>query len=213
MANLLRNITKTGVNATIYEIIGYTSSSINIGSPLEISGVNSPPLTSLIGMLLYLILSKYLCHVNTCHNVRRVKKMKKTVSVLCLLLLLIPAFSITAVAVPEPKLEIEIRGVWSKNIVINRNFRIFIENLGDETALDTDCDIWVSGGFPLNARTYWGYNAGDINPGTSKILPFHDFKLPLFGIIEMTVQVQADNVELTTKSINAIALGFIWIIY
>ena len=145
---------------------------------------------------------------------REVKEnMKKFVSVSCLLILLIPVFSISAVAVPGPNLEIEIHGAWSKNVVINRNFRIFIENVGDETALDTDCDIWVSGGFPSNARTYWGYSAGDIEPGTSKILPFHDFKLPLFGIIEMTVQVQADNVDLTTKSINAVALGLIWIIY
>jgi hypothetical protein len=137
--------------------------------------------------------------------------MKKTGFVVSLLLF-IPVLSITAIADPEPNLEIEIRGVWSKHIIINRTFRILIENIGDETALDTGCDIWVFGGFRSNARTYWGLNVGDIKPGTSRIVPFHDFDLPLFGIIEMTVQVQAENVELTTKSITAIALNFIWMI-
>lgn len=135
--------------------------------------------------------------------------MKRTAFVLCLILL-IPVFSITAIA--DPNLEIEIHGVLSKQVVINRNFRILIENSGDETALGTECEIWVFGGFRSNARTYWGLNVGDIMPGTSKVVPFHDFNLPLFGIIEMTVQVKAENVESTTKSINAIALGFIWII-
>ena len=129
--------------------------------------------------------------------------MKRTAFVLCLLFF-IPVFSITAVADPEPKLEIEVRGVWSENIVINRNFRI--------TSIDTHCEIWISGGLRPNARTYWGFNVGDIESGTSRIVPFHDFSLPRFGIIEMKLQVQAENTELVTKSINAVALGFIWII-
>jgi len=137
--------------------------------------------------------------------------MKKTSFVLCLILF-IPVLSITTIADPDPNLEIEIRGVLSKNVVINRNFRIIIENIGDETALDTVCDIWVFGGFRSNARTYWGLNVGDIKPDTSKVVPFHDFNLPFFGIIEITVQVQAENIELITMSINAIAIGFIWII-
>ena len=137
--------------------------------------------------------------------------MKRTAFVLCLLLF-IPVFSITAVADPEPNLEIEVRGVWSENIVINRNFRILIENIGDVTSIDTHCEIWVFGGLRPNVRTYWGFNVGDIESGTSRIVPFHDFNLPRFGIIEMTVQVQAENTGLVTKSINAIALGFIWII-
>ena len=137
--------------------------------------------------------------------------MKKTAFVLCLILF-IPVFSITAVADPDPNLEIEIRGVFSKNVVINRNFRILIENIGDETALGTECEIWVFGGFRSNARTYWGLNVGDIMPGTSKVVPFHDFNLPFFGIIEITVQVQAENMESINMSIKSIALGFIWII-
>jgi hypothetical protein len=137
--------------------------------------------------------------------------MKRTAFVFCLILF-IPVFSITTIADPDPNLEIEIRGVLSKNIVINRNFRIIIENIGDETALGTECDIWVFGGIRQNARTYWGLNIGDISSGTSRIVPFHDFNLPFFGIIEITVQVQAENVESITMSINAIAFGLIWII-
>ena len=137
--------------------------------------------------------------------------MKKTAFVLCLILL-IPIFSLTAIADPDPNLEIEIRGVLSKNIVINRNFRIIIENIGDETALGTECDIWVFGGIRPNARTYWGLNVGDIKSGTSRIVPFHDFNLPFFGFIEMTVQVQTENMESISKSFNAIAFGFIWFI-
>ena len=137
--------------------------------------------------------------------------MKKTAFVLCLLLF-IPVFSITISADPEPNLVIEVRGIWSKNVVVNRIFRILIENVGDETALDTICDIWVFGGFRSNTRTYWGFNVGNIKPYDTRIVPFHDFDLPRFGIIEMTVQVQAENTELVTKSINAIALGLIWII-
>ncbi len=38
--------------------------------------------------------------------------MKRTAFVLCLLVF-IPVFSITAVADPEPNLEIEVRGAWS----------------------------------------------------------------------------------------------------
>jgi len=140
-----------------------------------------------------------------------VEKTKKIAFVLCLILF-IPVFSITTIADPDPNLEIEIRGVLSKNVVINRNFRIIIENIGGETALDTECDIWVFGGFRSNARTYWGLNVGEIKPATSKVVPFHDFNLPFFGIIEITVQVQAENMESITMSINAIAIGFIWII-
>jgi len=137
--------------------------------------------------------------------------MKRTAFVLCLILF-IPVFSITTIADSDPNLEIEIRGVLSKNIVINRNFRILIENSGDETALDTECNIWVFGGIRSNARTYWGLNVGDIKPGTSKVVPFHDFNLPFFGIIEITVQVQAENMESINMSIKSIALGLIWII-
>jgi len=138
-------------------------------------------------------------------------ELKKTALALCLILL-IPVFSITSIAYSDTNLEIEIRGVLSKNIVINRNFRIIIENIGDETALGTECEIWVFGGIRPNSRTYWGFNVGDIESGTSKIVPFHDFNLPFFGIIEMKFQAQAENAELVTKSINAIALGSIWII-
>ena len=155
--------------------------------------------------------SKDLCSVNIHNFIEGIEIMKKTAFVLSLILL-IPIFSITAIADSGPNLEMEIRGVWSKNVVINRNFRIIIENSGDETALGTECDIWVFGGIQPNARTYWGFNVGDINPGISRIVPFHDFNLPFFGIIEMTVQVQAENMESITQSIKAIAFGFIWVI-
>jgi len=104
--------------------------------------------------------------------------MKRAAFVVVCLLLLIPICSITTVAGTEPNLEIEVRGVLSKNIVINRNFRILIENIGDEASIDTICDIWVFGGIRPNCRTYCGLSLGDINPGETRIVPFHDFNLP-----------------------------------
>jgi hypothetical protein len=131
---------------------------------------------------------------------------------LCLIIFL-SIVPLTAIADSGADLDVEVNGVWSKNIIVNRNFRIIIKNIGDETALETKCDIKVIGGILPITRSDWSLNVGDIKPDTTRVVPFHDFFLPRFGVIEMIAQVQAENTEMVMESVNAFAFGFIWFIH
>ena len=113
---------------------------------------------------------------------------KKIVGIFFCTMLLIPAFSLSATADPEAKLDIQIYGGFPLPILI-RNAGGVIVNVGDATAYNISFTLSIIGGTSGNINiTHEGY---------------HEYLEPL----NMTQQQLADALGITRVRINEIILG------
>jgi len=133
----------------------------------------------------------------------------KIVGLFVCMLLILPVFSLTAIADPGPQLEINIAGSlplpYFSNVVGG-----VIGNIGDAPAYNITYHMTLEGGF--NGAIY-----NSIAGNTSEILPGNGFGATLmytygFGLVTITMTASASNAKTVTGTAKGFQIGsFTWI--
>lgn len=133
----------------------------------------------------------------------------KLVRIIVCVLLILPVFSLTAVADPGPDLKISIAGSlplpYFSNVVGG-----VIGNIGDAPAYNITYHMTIQGGF--NGAIY-----NTIAGNTSEILPNNGFGATMmytygFGPVTITMTASASNAETVTGTAKGFQIGgFTWI--